>query len=53
VNLSEINEYFKFKEIIIDSSNSLKSSEAWTEENKLLDFDLYNVKSKGAFIVKI
>lgn len=53
VNLSEINEYFEFKEIIIDSSNSLKSSETWTEENLLLDYDLYNVKSNGAFIIKI
>jgi len=52
IKLEELNEYFEFKKIIIDSSNSIKSVEMWQEENKSLGFEIYNVKNSGAFVLK-
>ncbi|MDD3858555.1 MAG: ComEC/Rec2 family competence protein [Bacteroidales bacterium] len=53
LKLEEIHDYFEFKSIIIDSSNSQRQIELWNDENISLQFDIYNVKLNGAFICEL
>lgn len=53
IKLSRIAECFNFKKIVIDSSNSNKQCDDWLQENELMNFDIHNVKLKGAYILNL
>ncbi|MCK9254213.1 MAG: competence protein ComEC family protein [Bacteroidales bacterium] len=53
IKLSEIPEYFNFKEIIIDASNYKSNTDKWIAENQDLNFKLFDIREQGAFVLKI
>ncbi len=53
LTLEEVASYFDFKQIIIDSSNSILREESWLAENSVLGVDVYDIRKDGAFIVEI
>ncbi len=53
ISLEEISGYFAFEKIIISGSNSISRTENWFAENEILNYNLHNVKTDGAFIMPI
>lgn len=53
VHLSDIVKLFKFKKIIIDSSNSVMVTNKWLKEAEKLNITCFNVSKQGAFSVII
>jgi competence protein ComEC len=53
VELKDICSIFDFQEIIIDSSNSSYVIEKWLNENTSENLKLHNVKSEGAFVLRV
>ena len=50
IKISELNNYFEFKKIIFDSSNSFYKIKNWEKECNKHHICFYNVLDKGAFI---
>ncbi len=52
VKLEEVVKKVKFKQLIIDSSNSLSRTDRWITEAKQLGVDCYSVQHSGAFVIR-
>ncbi len=52
VHLKELASKFHFKQLIIDSSNSLSRADRWIKEAEQLGIACYSVQRKGAFVVQ-
>ncbi|MDR2836869.1 MAG: competence protein ComEC family protein [Bacteroidales bacterium] len=50
IKLADIPKLFKFKKIIIDSSNSFKKNDEWEKEEIYFREKIHNVKLSGAYI---
>lgn len=54
IDISELNQYFKSKQIVIDSSNSFESLQVWKTQRKLNpEMHIHIVSENGAFIEDI
>jgi competence protein ComEC len=52
IKIADLIKKIHFKQLIIDSSNSLSRTDRWMTEAKLLGVDCYSVQRSGAFVVK-
>jgi competence protein ComEC len=53
INLKDLDKFFNFKELIIDSSNSNYLISKWLEQNIVCNYSIFNIKTDGAFILKL
>lgn len=53
INLKQLVKKFHFRQLIIDSSNSMYHAEKWMKEAKQLGITCYSVLHGGAFVEKI
>ena len=52
-NISNLLHSYKPRLVIIDSSNSMKKTEAWLNECKTIDIPCYAVLKSGAYVYEI
>jgi competence protein ComEC len=51
IHLKELAKKMRFKQLIIDSSNSFRQAERWQNEAKQLGLNIYSVQHSGAYII--
>lgn len=51
INLAEIDLYFVFSMIIIDSSNSTSTIDKWLKDNETLKINIFDVSKQGAYVL--
>ena len=52
ISISDLQKYFNFKKLIIDSSNQLYRINKWKKECEMIGVEYFSVTDNGAFIVK-
>ena len=53
ISIAKLKEYFDFKEILFDSSNSMYKTQQWEKECTQHAIKYYNVLTQGAFILSL